>query len=60
MLHPTELRLTQMSYPKNIMSPVYRSFADPTKLMIYRETLQNIPLWQKNPPKYTTLWRAAL
>jgi hypothetical protein len=41
-------------HPKNIMSPVYCSFSDlPTKLMIYRETLQNIPLWQTYPQKYT-------
>jgi hypothetical protein len=44
MLHPTELRLT------------LNELILPKKLMIYRETLQNIPLWQTNPPKYTTTY----
>ncbi len=44
-------------HPKKILSPVYlASLILPTKLMIYRETLQNIPHWQTNPPKYTTAY----
>jgi hypothetical protein len=40
------------------MSTVYRSLAaDPYgKIMVFRENPAKIPVWEKNPPKYTTAY----
>jgi hypothetical protein len=59
-MHPSELCLTLNELrgtPKNIMSPVHRSFADPYgKIIVFKENPAKITVWQKNPPKYTSAY----
>jgi hypothetical protein len=41
----------------NIMFPAHRSFADPyDKIMVIRENPAKIPVWEKNPQVYHSLY----